>query len=296
MQLFGSERGQPALRVSVLSDRGRVHSHNEDACLADIDRGLFAVADGVGGQPAGDVAAQVTVQHLPRLIDEALSQRGESPDAAIKRSIVELSDMVQAEATGFQRFEQVVSLELGALTETITVASEAQLLQTDKADVSTELKSAEITNLPLNQFRNYQALINLVPGATPAAFQNAETDTPARSLTTNVNGQNRNNNATRIDGALSVFLWLPHHTAYIPPAETIETVNVSTNNFDAEQGLAGLQAGDLDRGVERRIFPIEGHQAARAGDGRRVAGGHAGAGWRHGCRSRSSMTHSYRWR
>ena len=50
---------------------------------------------------------------------------------------------------------------------------------------------------------------------------------------------NRNNNATRIDGALSVFLWLPHHTAYVPPAETIDTVNVVTNNFDAEQGFAG---------------------------------------------------------
>ena len=46
--------------------------------------------------------------------------------------------------------------------------------------------------MPLNQFRNYQALINLVPGATPVGLQNAETDTPARSLSTNVNGQNRN--------------------------------------------------------------------------------------------------------
>ena len=73
-----------------------------------------------------------------------------------------------------------IRLEVGTLTETVTVASAAQLLQTDKADVSTELKSAELTNLPLNQFRNYQALINLVPGATPAQFQNAETDTPAR--------------------------------------------------------------------------------------------------------------------
>ena len=132
-----------------------------------------------------------------------------------------------------------LTLQVGALTETITVESAAQLLQTDKADVSTELKSAEITNLPLNQFRNYQALINLVPGATPAQFQNAETDTPARSLTTNVNGQNRNSNATRTDGATNVNIWLPHHNMYISPAETIDTVNISTNNFDAEQGMAG---------------------------------------------------------
>jgi outer membrane receptor protein involved in Fe transport len=132
-----------------------------------------------------------------------------------------------------------MTLQVGTLTETVTVASAAQLLQTDKADVSTELKSSEITNLPLNQFRNYQALINLVPGATPAQFQNAETDTPARSLTTNINGQNRNNNATRTDGATNVNIWLPHHNMYVSPAETIDTVNISTNNFDAEQGMAG---------------------------------------------------------
>jgi hypothetical protein len=132
-----------------------------------------------------------------------------------------------------------VVLEVGALTETVTVQSEVQLLQTDKADVHTEIKSAEITSMPLNQFRNYQALINLVPGATPAQFQNAETDTPARSLSVNVNGQNRNNNGTRTDGATNVNIWLPHHVMYVAPAETIDTVNVSTNNFDAEQGMAG---------------------------------------------------------
>ena len=132
-----------------------------------------------------------------------------------------------------------MTLQIGTLAETVTVESAAQLLQTDKADVSTELKSAEITSLPLNQFRNYQALINLVPGATPAQFQNAETDTPARSLTTNINGQNRNNNATRTDGATNVNIWLPHHNMYVSPAETIDTVNISTNNFDAEQGMAG---------------------------------------------------------
>jgi len=132
-----------------------------------------------------------------------------------------------------------VKLEVGALTETVTVQSAAELLQTDKADVHTELKSAEITSLPLNQFRNYQALINLVPGATPAVFQNAETDTPTRSLSTNVNGQNRNNNGNRTDGATNLNIWLPHHNVYVSPAETIDTVNISTNNFDAEQGMAG---------------------------------------------------------
>jgi hypothetical protein len=132
-----------------------------------------------------------------------------------------------------------MTLEIGALTESITVASEAQLLQTDKADVHTELKSGEITAMPLNRFRNYEALMNLVPGTTPMAFGNAETDTPARSLATNVNGQVNTNNTTRTDGATNMNIWLPNHNMYISPAETVDTVNVSTSSFDAEQGNAG---------------------------------------------------------
>ena len=81
--------------------------------------------------------------------------------------------------------------------------------------------------------------MNLVPGATPTAFQNAQTDTPGRALTTNVNGTNRNNNVTRIDGAASINVWLPHHVGYVAPVETIETVNISTNSFDASQGMTG---------------------------------------------------------
>jgi hypothetical protein len=64
-------------------------------------------------------------------------------------------------------------------------------------------------------------------------------DTPARALTTNINGTARNNNNTLVDGAANTFIWLPHHTYYVQPAESIETVNVSTGSFDAEQGMAG---------------------------------------------------------
>ncbi len=130
-------------------------------------------------------------------------------------------------------------LEIGALTETVTVESQTALLQTDKADTHTEIKSTAITQLPLQQNRNYQSLINLVPGATPGVMQNSPVDTPGRALSTNVNGLNRNNNGTKTDGATNVNVWLPHHTAMVSPAETIDTVNVSTSNFDAEQGMAG---------------------------------------------------------
>ena len=132
-----------------------------------------------------------------------------------------------------------VTLEIGQVTEVVTVEAAALALQTEKTDVSAELESRAITNMPLPNYRNYQSLINLVPGATPGRFQNSVGSSPARALTSNVNGVNRNNNTTRVDGAISIFIWLPHHAQYINPAETIETVNISTNNFDAEQGMAG---------------------------------------------------------
>jgi hypothetical protein len=132
-----------------------------------------------------------------------------------------------------------VGLEVGGLSEAITVQSEQKLLQTDSGSLTSELKSEEIETLPLGNYRNYQTLLNLVPGTTPARFQNAVTDTPARALSTNVNGTARNSNNTRLDGTTNVFIWLPHHAVYVAPAETVETVNIATDNFDAEQGMAG---------------------------------------------------------
>jgi hypothetical protein len=136
------------------------------------------------------------------------------------------------------RRENIV-LEVGQVNESVSVEASALTLQTDKADVHVDLNAEVVQNLPLPHYRNYQTLLNLVPGATPATLQNTIQISPERALSTNINGVNRNNNATRIDGALSVFLWLPHHSAYVPPAETVETVNITTDSFDAEQGIAG---------------------------------------------------------
>src|SRR5947208_12696218 len=129
------------------------------------------------------------------------------------------------------------NLQVGSVSEQVTVEAQGVTLQTEKTDVHTEIPAKAIQEMPLNQYRNYQTLINLVPGATPGQFQNAIADTPERALSTNINGTNRNNNNTRVDGAADVFVWLPHHTVYVPPAETIQEVNISTNNFDPEQGM-----------------------------------------------------------
>ncbi|BDC50352.1 hypothetical protein F183_A26680 [Bryobacterales bacterium F-183] len=159
---------------------------------------------------------------------------------------------LKASATGFKALSrtglnvtantvtrQDLTMQVGSLTEEVTVSADATQLQTDKSDTHTELSAKQVASLPLPGYRNYQSLINLVPGATPAAFQNSATDSPGRSLRTNINGTNANNNTTRIDGAASVNLWLPHHAGYVMPAEMVDVVNVTTTAPDAEQGMAG---------------------------------------------------------
>jgi hypothetical protein len=167
-------------------------------------------------------------------------------------NVLEGTYNLTVKATGFRPYEEKnvpisinavrrvdVSLQLGPVTESVTVEASAAVLQTTKADVSVNLESRAMANLPLSNYRNYQTLINLVPGATPARFQNAEADTPGRSLSTNVNGQQRGANNTRLDGSADILVTLPHHAVYVPPVEAIEEVNIATNNFDAEQGMTG---------------------------------------------------------
>jgi hypothetical protein len=131
------------------------------------------------------------------------------------------------------------TVKLGGLTEQVSVEASTAILQTTKSDVSVNLDTRAMENLPLSGYRNFQTLINLVPGATPGRFQNAVTDTPGRALSANVNGQERGANNTRVDGSADILVTMPHHAVYVPPVESIQEVNIATNNFDAEQGMTG---------------------------------------------------------
>ena len=54
-----------------------------------------------------------------------------------------------------------------------------------------------------------------------------------------MNGQERGANNTRLDGSADILITMPHHAVCMPPVDSIEEVNISTNNFDAEQGMTG---------------------------------------------------------
>jgi hypothetical protein len=130
-------------------------------------------------------------------------------------------------------------LELPSLAEAVTVAASAVVLQTDRAEVRSEIDTKQVNSLPVSGVRNYTALLALVPGVSPPSPAHTLAANPQESLAASVGGQSDERNDTRIDGAGNTFIWLPRLVAYSPPLETIEAVNVVTNSMDAETGIAG---------------------------------------------------------
>ncbi|PYU96563.1 MAG: hypothetical protein DMG25_01590, partial [Acidobacteria bacterium] len=132
-----------------------------------------------------------------------------------------------------------VSLEVGAVTQTVEVKSEVRALQTDTSEVHADVAATELTNLPVPLGRNYQQVYRALPGFSPPVNSHSIPTNPSRSLEFNVNGTSDNQNNTRIDGVSTYNIQLPHVTSYVPTLESIQEVNVVTNSFDAEQGFAG---------------------------------------------------------
>jgi hypothetical protein len=148
-------------------------------------------------------------------------------------------DNVRIEVNSIRRLD--AQLQVGDVTAVVQVAATADALQTERADVNFVQPARQINDLPLTGSvgRNYQSLTALVPGAVSMGEQNSAAGSPQRSISFNVNGVSRLQNSTRIDGSSVAYPWLPTNTAYVPTAESIQEVNIVTNSFDAEQGLAG---------------------------------------------------------
>jgi len=208
------------------------------------------VRDATGGALPG---ATVTITHTDT---KAERETVSDSTGAYRFPTVQTGTYTVAVAlTGFQSFTQNdvlvtlntvtrvnAALTVGQLQETVTVTSEGTVLQTERAEIRQELRSRELRDLPVPVGRNYQELFATLPGFTPPDEPHSIPSNPSRALSFNVNGASRSNNNTRIDGVSSTNVWLPHVVAYVPALESIETVNVVTNNFDAEQGLAGGSA------------------------------------------------------
>ena len=157
---------------------------------------------------------------------------------------------VQVEMTGFKKEIKSgivleantspradVRLEPGEINQTIEVSASGSILQTERADTGRVIDEKLVQELPMGVNRNFQSLLDLVPGTSVETFQHSQAFNASSSLQTNVNGQPRMGNNYQVEGidnnertGLLQIL--------ITPAEAIQQVSVSTTNHDPELGRA----------------------------------------------------------
>ncbi len=127
------------------------------------------------------------------------------------------------------------ALNPGAVSQTVTVTDQSPLLQTDRADVSAQISSVQVVDLPNGSTRNFQTLESLVPGVSLPVYDQSSFNNAQNSQALQVNGQGPMSDNLQIEGiddnefsgALQV---------YIPPAAAIQTVDVETSNYAPEFG------------------------------------------------------------
>ena len=132
-------------------------------------------------------------------------------------------------------------LEVGQLSETITVNAEATLVETSNATHGIVIDEQKVVDLPLNG-RNFTQLGTLIPGvvappgglggqagdATPGGFGNATGGF-------NVNGMRNQSNNFLMDGATNNDTF---NTGFVlrPPPDAIQEFKILTHAFSAEYG------------------------------------------------------------
>ena len=156
---------------------------------------------------------------------------------------------VSVEMSGFQKYNRTdmrlevsqvatinAQLPVGGVTESVDVSAEAPLLETSNANRGTVIDQARIAELPL-QSRSPMALAVLVAGVNynAQAIYLRPFDNGALA-NWSMNGGSSSNNEFLLDGVPNNANQGGNNIAYVPPAEAVQEMKISTNSYDAQYG------------------------------------------------------------
>jgi Carboxypeptidase regulatory-like domain len=136
-----------------------------------------------------------------------------------------------------------LDLQVGAVSETVTVTSEAAPVELRSGEVSSLINEKQVTELPLNG-RNYAQLALMVPGVSPVTQAGAGGAFATRGTGLNagvdmaVNGNQSNTNLWTVDGVNNMDVGSNRTLLVFPSVDSIQEFRVERNSFSAEFGQA----------------------------------------------------------
>jgi hypothetical protein len=136
-----------------------------------------------------------------------------------------------------------LDLQVGQVTEIVTVTSEAAPVELRSGEVSSLVSEKQVTELPLNG-RNYAQLALMVPGVSPVTQAGAGGAFATRGTGLNsgvdmsVNGNQSNTNLWTVDGVNNMDVGSNRTLLVFPSVDSIQEFRVERNSFSAEFGQA----------------------------------------------------------
>ncbi|MCA1578762.1 MAG: carboxypeptidase regulatory-like domain-containing protein [Acidobacteria bacterium] len=136
-----------------------------------------------------------------------------------------------------------IDLQVGQVTETVTITSDTQTVETRSGEVSSLITEKQVTELPLNG-RNYAQLALMVPGVSPVTQSGAGGAFATRGTGLNsgvdmsVNGNQSNANLWTVDGVNNMDVGSNRTLLVFPSVDSIQEFRVERNSFSAELGQA----------------------------------------------------------
>ncbi|HEY1340468.1 MAG TPA: carboxypeptidase regulatory-like domain-containing protein, partial [Bryobacteraceae bacterium] len=125
-----------------------------------------------------------------------------------------------------------VVMQIGQLTETISVAAEAAQVQTDSSEHSAALTTAQITNLTARG-REVVSMLRTIPGVQYQADQDS-TGGSYGTGTPNIAGSFSGTNILAVDGVVSNDQGTPNVFSSVTTLDAIGEVKVLVNSYQAE--------------------------------------------------------------
>jgi outer membrane receptor protein involved in Fe transport len=157
---------------------------------------------------------------------------------------------VSVELTGFKKYQVHdlilhvndkanvnAVLEIGGMTDEVTVEAKSGGLQTETAEVSNLVGAAQMQDLPLNG-RDFNQLVELVPGVESDNGKVGGGEGLFSDTAVSINGNLSNSNLYLVDGEYNLDSGANGNLLVTPSEDAIEEFKILRNNYSAEFGGA----------------------------------------------------------